>query len=174
MCGVATAESRHALGSVAPRWGHRETRSPVCWGPRSEHEPSPMGDGRAVMGSSGEHRAGSARGSRQAAEGGWCGGCWGSHLYRLYGNMDDGPRLGGVFVQFVRDWRPTGCRRFGFRRRLRGLLPVGTRVRLSPPPPRARDRIGERGPRSAADSHLTMGMSQAKVIAKGRSFLAAL
>ena len=38
------------------------------------------------------------------------------------------------------------------------------------PPPRARGRIGERGPRSAGDSQLTMGVLQAKGIARSKFF----
>ena len=44
-----------------------------------------------------------------------------------------------------------------------GVFSLSARGLDCRPPPRARDRMGERGPRSADDSQLTMGVSQAKI-----------
>jgi hypothetical protein len=83
---------------------------------------------------------------------------WGGpHMYCLLRDRNACPRLGRVSAELVHDWGSSGSRRFRFRRRLRCLLPVGARLILSAPL-RARGRMGERGPRSACDSQLTIGI----------------
>jgi len=80
----------------------------------------------------------------------------GSHLYRMMRDGDVGPCLCGVPSQFIRDGRSAGAGRFRVLRGLRGLFSVGSGLSL-PPPLRARARMGDRPPRSAFDSQLTLG-----------------
>ena len=76
-------------------------------------------------------------------------------MYRLMRDGNVSPRLRGVPSQLVRDGGSAKGRKFWVPHGLRDLFPFGTRLRLAPPP-RALARMGDRPPRSAFDSQLTI------------------
>ena len=126
------AKSHCVLGRIVNRWVHYETRNPLCWGPRSGHEPSPLGDGRAVGGLAGKVSRVACKGiGKLLGLAGW-GGTRGSQMCRLIRDGNVGPCLCGVSSQFVCEGRSTRGRRFRILRGLRSLFLIVTGLRLAP------------------------------------------
>ena len=89
---ISTADCRGIIMSCVQRWAHAEMRSSICWGPRSRHEPLPVGGNSAVVGSGRERAAKGRQGRVVYVTIYRMGKGERPHMYRLMGYREVGPR----------------------------------------------------------------------------------